>query len=195
MTATPRFPSTGWRTAGDSSSSRTCGRRPGRTWSAAASRPARTRPAPTTVTASNSPITPANSTCTGPTALTVASYSTACGGGTCIPQGGTNQQLDSLGDRIMYRLAYRNFGDHESLVTDQSVTAGSSTGVRWYEFRMSGGNPAVFQQGTYAPDSTFRWMGSIAMDHDGNIALGYSHSSSTTHPSIRFTRRAPGDPP
>jgi hypothetical protein len=137
---------------------------------------------------------PANSTFTGPTDLTVASYSTACGGGTCIPQGGTNQQLDSLGDRIMYRLAYRNFGTHESLVTDQSVTAGSSVGVRWYEFRLSGGNPTVFQQGTYAPDSTFRWMGSIAMDHVGNIALGFSQSSSSTHPSIRFTGRAPGDP-
>ena len=82
--------------------------------------------------------TPANSTFTGPTDLTVASYSTACGGGTCIPQSGTTQQLDSLGDRIMYRLAYRNFGDHESLVTDQSVTAGSSTGMRWYEFRKIG---------------------------------------------------------
>jgi hypothetical protein len=67
--------------------------------------------------------TPANSTFTGPTNLTVASYSTACGGGTCIPQGGTTQRLDSLGDRIMYRLAYRNFGDHESLVSNQSVTA------------------------------------------------------------------------
>lgn len=138
--------------------------------------------------------TPANSTFTGPVNLTVASYSTACGGGTCIPQGGTTQQLDSLGDRIMYRLAYRNFGDHEALVVDQSVTAGSSTGVRWYEFRMSGGNPAVFQQGTYAPDSTFRWMGSIAMDHVGNIALGYSQSSASTSPSIRFTGRAPSDP-
>lgn len=138
--------------------------------------------------------TPANSTFTGPTNLTVASYSTACGGGTCIPQGGTTQRLDSLGDRIMYRLAYRNFVDHESLVVDHSVTAGSSTGARWYEFRISGGNPAVFQQGTYAPDSTYRWMGSIAMDHVGNIALGYSQSSSTTDPSIRFTGRAPGDP-
>jgi hypothetical protein len=137
---------------------------------------------------------PANSTFTGPSALTVASYSTACGGGTCIPQGGTTQQLDSLGDRVMYRLAYRNFGDHESLVLDQSVTAGSSTGMRWYEFRLSGGNPTVFQQGTYAPDSTFRWMGSIAMDHVGNIAMGYSDSSSSAHPGIRFTGRLAGDP-
>jgi hypothetical protein len=137
--------------------------------------------------------TPANSTFTGPANLTVASYSTACGGGTCIPQGGTSQQLDSLADRVMYRLAYRNFGDHESLVLDHSVTAGSSTGMRWYEFRLSGGNPAVFQQGTYAPDSTYRWMGSIAMDHVGNIAMGYSDSSSSAHPSIRFTGRLAGD--
>ena len=140
--------------------------------------------------------TPANSSFTGPTSLTVASYTTACGtSGTCIPQasGGGGQQLDSLSDRIMYRLAYRNYGDHESLVTDDSVTAGSSVGVRWYEFRLAGGNPSVFQQGTYSPDSTYRWMGSIAMDHGGDIALGYSQSSSSSNPSIRFTGRAPGD--
>ncbi len=137
--------------------------------------------------------TPSNSTFTGPTSLTVASYTTACGAsGTCIPQA-NGQQLDSLSDRIMYRLAYRNFGDHEALVTNDAVTAGSSVGVRWYEFRLSGGNPTVYQQGTYAPDSTYRWMGSIAMDHGGDIALGYSQSSSSTNPSIRFTGRAPGD--
>ncbi|MCW2916947.1 MAG: hypothetical protein JWN52_5015 [Actinomycetia bacterium] len=138
--------------------------------------------------------TPANSTFTGPSSLTVASYTTACGtSGTCIPQSGTTQQLDSLSDRIMYRLAYRNFGDHESFVTNHSVTAGSSVGARWYELRLSGGNPTVYQQGTYAPDSTYRWMGSIAMDKVGNIALGYSQSSSSAHPSIRFTGRAPSD--
>ena len=81
--------------------------------------------------------TPANSTFTGPTALTVASYTEACGtSGTCIPQSGTTQKLDSLSDRLMYRLAYRNFGDHESLVVNHSVTAGSSVGVRWYELRI-----------------------------------------------------------
>ncbi|NUP47912.1 MAG: hypothetical protein HOW97_11460, partial [Catenulispora sp.] len=139
--------------------------------------------------------TPANSAFTGPAALTVASYTTACGtSGTCIPQSGTTQQLDSLSDRIMYRLAYRNFGDHEALVTDDAVTAGSGVGVRWYELRMtSGSTPTVYQQGTYAPDSTYRWMGSIAMDKAGSIALGYSQSSSSVHPSIRFTGRAAGD--
>lgn len=127
--------------------------------------------------------------------MTVASYTTACGStGTCIPQSGTSQQLDSLSDRIMYRLAYRNYGDHEAFVTDHAVTVGGAVGTRWYEFRLSGGNPTVYQQGTYAPDTTYRWMGSIAMDHVGNIALGYSQSSSSSHPSIRFTGRAPGDP-
>ncbi|MDI2130141.1 hypothetical protein [Yinghuangia seranimata] len=141
--------------------------------------------------------TPANSTWTGPTALTVAAYTTACGtSGTCIPQGGTTQQLDSLSDRVMYRLAYRNYGDHESVVVNNSVTAGSSVGARWYELRLaSDGSPSVFQQGTYAPDSTFRWMGSIAQDKAGNIALGYSQSSSSTNPSIRFTGRLAGDSP
>ncbi len=137
----------------------------------------------------------ANSTFTGPTNIPVASFSAACGGGgTCIPQSGTSQQLDSLADRLMYRLAYRNFGDHEALVVNHSVTAGSSVGVRWYEIRSPNATPTVFQQGTYAPDSNYRWMGSIAMDKVGNIALGYSVSSSSIHPAIRYTGRAPGDP-
>ena len=85
----------------------------------------------------------------------------------------------------MHRLAYRNFGDHEALVVNHSVTAGSSVGVRWYELRnpngatLANGTPQVYQQGTYAPDSSYRWMGSIAMDQVGDIALGYSVSSST----------------
>ena len=138
--------------------------------------------------------TPANSTFTGPNSLNVAPYTMACGGGTCIPQPGTTQRLDSLADRLMYRLAYRNFGDHEALVVNHSVTAGSSVGVRWYELRVSSGNLSLFQQGTYAPDSNFRWMGSIAMDQAGNMGLGYSVSSSTLAPSIRYTGRLASDP-
>src|SRR5262249_32518495 len=126
----------------------------------------------------------------------VASFSAACsGGGTCIPQPGMTQKLDSLADRLMYRLAYRNFGDHESLVVNQSVTAGSSVGVRWYEIRNPDGTtPTVYQQGTYAPDATYRWMGSVAMDGAGDIALGYSGSSSTVYPYIAYTGRTPSDP-
>ncbi|MEV7027273.1 hypothetical protein, partial [Kitasatospora sp. NPDC093558] len=130
--------------------------------------------------------TPANTTFTGPGSLTVANYSPLCGStGTCIPQTGTTQQLDSLGDRMMFRLAYRNFGDHESYVVDHSVAAGTSGGVRWYELRPNAaGDPTVYQQGTYAPDSKYRWMGSIAQDKSGNIGLGFSVSSSSTHPGL-----------
>ncbi len=138
--------------------------------------------------------TTSNTTLTGPTNLPVATFSEACGGGTCIPQSGVTQKLDSLGDRLMYRLAYRNFGSHESLVVNHSITAGSSVGVRWYELQNPGSNPVIFQQGTFAPDSNYRWMGSIAMDQAGDIALGYSVSSSTLHPAIRYTGRTPSDP-
>jgi hypothetical protein len=139
---------------------------------------------------------PNNSTFAGPSTVTVAGYTTACGAsGTCVPQKGVSQQLDSLSDRIMFRLAYRNFGDHESLVTNHAVTVGSSVGVRWYELRLSAsGTPTVFQQGTYAPDATYRWMGSIAMDKAGNVGLGYSASSSSLNPQIRYTGRLAGDP-
>jgi len=137
--------------------------------------------------------TPGNSTLTGPSTLAVAAFTEACSAGTCIPQSGTTQQLDSLADRLMYRFAYRNFGDHEALVVNHSVTAGSSTGARWYELRVAGGNLSLFQQGTYAPDANFRWMGSIAMDHQGNMGLGFSLSSSTVHPRIAWTGRLAGD--
>jgi hypothetical protein len=137
---------------------------------------------------------PGNSTLTGPVNLAVSPFNEACGGGTCVPQSGTSQQLDSLGDRVMYRLAYRNFGSHESLVVNHSITAGSGVGVRWYEIQSPAGNPVVFQSGTFAPDSSYRWMGSIAMDKVGNIALGYSVSSGSLHPAIRYTGRVPSDP-
>jgi hypothetical protein len=142
---------------------------------------------------------PANTTFTGPANIAVASFTPACGGGTCIPQPGTTQQLDSLADRLMYRLAYRNFGTYESLVVNHSVSVGSKrnavSGVRWYEIRNPNGTPAVYQQATFAPgDGVHRWMGSVAMDKQGNILLGYSASSSGVFPSIRFTGRLITDP-
>jgi hypothetical protein len=145
--------------------------------------------------------TPANSTLTGPTNFAVAAFNPACsGGGTCIPQPSTKNQLDSLADRLMYRLAYRNRGAGlESLVVNHSVAVGNKrtgvTSVRWYEIRTSNGTPSVFQQGTLGTsDGIHRWMGSIAMDKVGNIALGYSASSSSVLPSIRYTGRVPTDP-
>src|SRR3954471_24963362 len=120
--------------------------------------------------------TPANTTFTGPVTMMVAAYTEACGtSGTCIPQSGGGS-LDSLSDRVMYRLAYRNFADgHQALVVNHAVMTGTSVGVRWYELRLDAGNtPSLFQAGTYAPDANFRWMGSIAMDQSGNMALGFS---------------------
>jgi hypothetical protein len=130
--------------------------------------------------------------------IAVAPFTEACNGGVCIPQP-NSQQLDSLGDRLMYRLAYRVFsGDHNVMVVNHSVgLAGSSVGVRWYELRQpsTGGAFALYQQGTYAPDSAYRWMGSAAMDGAGNIAIGYSKSSSSVYPSIAFAGRTPGMTP
>jgi hypothetical protein len=138
---------------------------------------------------------PANSTYTGPTSLPVAAYNQLCPGTrSCVPQPNTTVGLDGLGDRLMYRLAYRNFGDHESLVVNHAVNLGTGqAAVRWYEVR-NPGTPTLYQQGTYAPDATNRWMGSVAMDRDGNMALGYSVSSSSVFPSIRYTGRLAGDP-
>jgi uncharacterized repeat protein (TIGR01451 family) len=116
----------------------------------------------------------------------------------CIPQPGTSQGLDPLaGGRPMYRLAYRNFGDHEALVFTQTVEVGDfddHSGIRWYELRRSGGNWSIYQQGTFAPDSEYRWMGSIAIDRSGNIALGYNTSSSATFPGIRIAGRLASEP-
>jgi hypothetical protein len=138
--------------------------------------------------------TPANSTFNGPAVIPVDAYSQACGGATCISQPGTNQQLDSLGDRLMHRLAYRNVGRYETLVATHSVDNGGAAAVRWYEVRNPGGTPTVYQQGTYAPNTTSRWMGSIAMDAVGNIAVGYSASSDTIFPSVAYTGRLATDP-
>jgi hypothetical protein len=138
-----------------------------------------------------------NSTFSG-VSLPVAAIHQACGGRTCVPQPGTSQQLDSLGDRLMYRLSYRNFGTYESLLVNHSVQIRSSsnqTGVRWYEIRNPNGAPAVAQQSTFAPDTTrYRWMGSIAQDQQGNMLLGYSASSSSLFPSIGYTGRLATDP-
>ncbi len=135
---------------------------------------------------------------TGARDLRVAPYTRACertdyAGDRCVPQANTTQKLDSLSYFPMYRLAYRNFDDHESLVFNHAVDARGAVGVRWYELRLRGGRPVVRQQSTYAPDPTYRWMGSVAQNKSGDIALGYSQSSSRSRPSIRITGRLAGD--
>lgn len=118
----------------------------------------------------------------------------------CVPQKGTSYKLDSLGDRLMYRLAYRNFGSHQTWVAVHDVTAPSGhIAERWYEFRASESStkPTVYQSGTYAGpagDTNNRWMGSIAMDKVGDIALGFSISGTGMYPSIHYTGRQPSTP-
>ena len=119
-----------------------------------------------------------------------------------VPQPGTTQKLDTLGDRLMHRLQYRNFGTYQALVANHTAKVGSGSGIHWFELRNTGSIWFKQQEGVYAPTACsvsdaavcWRWMASIAMDKWGNIGLGYSMSSSgSTYPSIAFTGRVPGD--
>ena len=143
-------------------------------------------------------ISPAQSSFTRVAALPTAPFdSDLCGyARNCIPQPGTTAKVDAISDRLMYRLQYRNFGTHETLVVNETVDADGTdhAGIRWYEIRNPGTAPVIYQQGTYAPDSDHRWLGSAAMDSAGNIALGFSVSGAATFPSIRYTGRLATDP-
>lgn len=139
---------------------------------------------------------PGNSTFTYAQSLNTASFdSNMCGfSRNCIQQpGGT--AVDAISDRLMYRLQYRNFGTHQTLVANHTVDVDDTdhAGIRWYELRNTGSGWSIYQQGTYAPDGDHRWMGSVAMNSAGDIGLGYSVSSNSTFPSIRFNGRLDGD--
>jgi len=141
---------------------------------------------------------PANSTFTGPTTMNIPPFTQICKGNrACIPEPSPGEKVDSLGDRLMYRLAYRNFGDHESLLVSHTVKpsgASTATGaVRWYEIRTPL-TPHLYQAGTVQDKAISFWMPSIAMDKVGDIALGFSAASSTTDPSVMYTGRIPTDP-
>lgn len=148
--------------------------------------------------------TPANSALSAPTPITVDDFTPICSStpsGHCIPQPGvaSSAYLDGIGQRLMDRLVYRNFGDHESLLVNHTVTSSGVAGIRWYEIRDPGGTPTVYQQGTFSPDANnWRWAGSIDQDQAGDIALGYSISSAgspgVAHPSIAWAGRLAGDP-
>jgi hypothetical protein len=151
-------------------------------------------------TTANSTLLPGAST---PMTIPVGTIVLGCGNtpnDTCVPQPSTTTQLDALGDRLMHRLAYRNHGDHESLVVTHTVqvadaASGTRAGLRWYELQQapptaSATSPLTLaQQGTFSPDATFRWMGSAAQDQLGDLAIGFSASSATIFPSLRYTGR------
>jgi hypothetical protein len=136
---------------------------------------------------------PSNSTFGNLQSLPVTSFNTLQEG---IAQKGTTTKLETIGDRLMYRLQYRVFNGYSAMVVNHSVDAGGNrAGVRWYELRKSTGTWSIYQQSTYAPaDGNSRWMGSIAMDTAGTIALGYSVSGPELFPGIRYTGRLKGDP-
>ncbi|HKB66479.1 MAG TPA: fibronectin type III domain-containing protein [Pyrinomonadaceae bacterium] len=137
--------------------------------------------------------TPLNSTFTLFASPASAGFTARSGG---IPQLGTTSTLDPIGDRLMFRLATRFFSDgHEATVGNFTVQSGTTAAPRWFELRnVTSGPVTVAQQGTYQPDTTHRWMGAAAMDQQGNLALGYSASSSTINPQIRYAGRLAGDP-
>lgn len=145
--------------------------------------------------------TPANSTFIGPTQIPITEFdSDLCGlvSFACFPQPGTGTTLDPLREVLMHRVQYRNLGTHESLVGNfvVDVDGADQGGIRWFELHKTGAGPwSLHQEGTHAPDTDTRWMGSIALDGAGNLALGYSVSSETTFPSIRYAGRLPIDPP
>jgi len=151
----------------------------------------------------------ANTTKTLQAVMPIAPANAACGGGNCIPQPQDPNTIDSLADRLMFRLVYRNFVDHESLVVSHSVdpnVTGVVSGVRWYDFRISGqpdavctSYPCTYQQGTIAdaPNGRSRWMPSVSMDGSENIIAGYSATGTINgvdNHSIRYTGRAKSDP-
>lgn len=139
---------------------------------------------------------PANATFTGPTLVSVAPYSEICARATnvaCIPEPSPGERVDGLADRVMFRLAYRNFGDHESLMVNHTVRGGALGAVRWYELRNPSA-PYVYQQATIIDPNVNYWLGSVAMDKVGNTALGFSASSKSLFPSVYVAGRTPADP-
>ena len=135
-------------------------------------------------------VTPANSTFTTFASPAAAGFTALCPSTrACVPENGvtSSNYLDGIGDRLMFRLAYRNFGDHESVVGNYTVSSGGVAGIRWFELRnVTSGPVTVYQQSTYQPDTTWRWMGSAAMDGQGDrksTRLNSSHSLLSRMPS------------
>ena len=132
-----------------------------------------------------------NSVFTGSIVLKVPNFTTAA----FIPQPGTTTTLDSLSYRPMMQLQYRANQGVASLWLNHTVSSAGAAAIRWYELRDPGGTPLIYQQGTYQPDSNSRWMGSLAVDKDGNMAVGYSLGSVSLNPSIAYSGRLRGEIP
>lgn len=115
--------------------------------------------------------------------------------GYLVTQAGTSERLEVLGERLMTPMQFRIVDGQHTYWVNHTVLSGESTGLRWYEFRKEAtGAPFVFQQGTYAPDARFRWLGSLAVDLAGNMAIGYSVSRINMFPAIYYTGRLKTEP-
>lgn len=134
--------------------------------------------------------TPASSTLTGPIFVPVTPYSSF---DEDVPElGGTS--LDTVGFRLMAQLQYRNFGGHEALFATHTIDVGGRATARWYEIRDPAGTPTLYQEGDHSvADGRHRWMASIAADRDGDVAIGYSVSSSSMYPAIGYAGRRAGE--
>lgn len=141
---------------------------------------------------------PSRTKVAGPVKVAVAPYHYLCDGQltSCVPQPGTERRLDAQGDKLMARVVYRRIGARESIVAVHSVnTSAGGGGVRWYEFRVGPRRALqLYQQGTFAPDSSYRWMASPAMDRAGNIGIGYSFGGTPHFAGQRFAARRARDP-
>lgn len=132
--------------------------------------------------------------------LAVPTFSLGCGGfGACVQQPSPGDLLDSLGDRLMYRLARFDDGTNQHFLVTHSVNNSTAVAARWYEFRAPSGSSSLtlFQSGDTPDDGEYRWMGSVAYDKVGDVALGYSRSSAASgdYPSIYYSGQTAGDPP
>jgi hypothetical protein len=146
---------------------------------------------------------PGHPTMTGPDDVSgVAAFVSACNATTCelVPQKGSQALLDTMGDRLMYRLSYRNLGGQEVLLVNHSVQVpgpgnqnAGVTAFRWYKIRASAGRLKVEESGTFRPTAVSRWMASMAMDKVGDIAIGYSASALDSYPSAFYTGFVAGE--
>jgi hypothetical protein len=147
-------------------------------------------------------VNPKKSTFKGPHVISVPNYVLLCNDGgnfACVPQPKPGELVDSLSGLLMFRLAYRRFKDHESMVVAHAVQPGkgstATVATRWYELRSTGGKFSLYQSGTFQSKTDNLWMASMAMDKQGNIAMGMSaDSSKNLDTSIWYTGRVPSDP-
>lgn len=146
---------------------------------------------------------PANAYLSSPIRIPVADFNKPCAGTSgqnCIVQPGTSNKLDTLGDRFTARIVYRRFGEHGSFIASHNIQGPPpklSPAFRWYELRVLNdplANPVVYQQQDFAPNSMSRNTGNLGIDKTGNIAIGYTVSSTAVHPSPEIAYRNYFDP-